>query len=730
MSLDKVLSRIVQELSRHDKAVEENKRLIISAPFLAGRASRPTIVSGAITVTRPHVLVIPESGTADDLDTINNFADGKFVMIALADASDTITVRDHAVSGGNIDLHGASWVLDNVNASIFLYYVESTGFWHLAGIPKLDDLRNVDTESASTDDLIHRTVAGNWESVAPGDVIGTVPGPHALTHKHGGTDEVSTSTPTADAIVKALGTGKISNSWLDATLASIASLGTASDRIAYTTGVDVWAETPLTAFVRTILDDADQAAVQVTLALVPGVNIQAFHANLAALSGLTGAADRGFYFTGAGTMALYTLSAYGRTLAALADAAALRTSAGLVAGGAGDIWVEKAGDTMSGPLNMGAQLITNLATPVSAGDAASKAYVDAVAEGLDIKNSVRVASTANVTLNGTQTVDGVSISSGRVLVKNQSTASQNGIYDANSGGAWTRAGDANISADVTSGMFTFVTEGGQGNTGWALTTDDPIVLGTTALTFSQFSGPTNIAAAIDNASETTTPADANKLALVVAGVLTWVSWANIKATLKTYFDTLYALVGHTHASSIVAEIDATEQVTLEATNHIPLTDTNVLKWMSPATLFAYLGITIEADGSHRFGTSYRRWNLQPASIANGSVGHVTITTATINTGYTIRIIALFTASASVNRRSSFEGTVTWTVLTSLANNATIRAQDIAVESNSVTIAGPTGVAAGFEFSITPSGGSVNANAVLVEIVGPSVQDITLAYTIT
>jgi len=150
-------------------------------------------------------------------------------------------------------------------------------------------------------------------------------------------------------------------------------------------------------------------------------------------------------------------------------------------------------DQMAAPtasVSLNSQKITNLADPTGAQDAATKAYVDATKQGLDVKDSVRAATTSNITLSGTQTVDGVSLLAGdRVLVKNQTSASQNGIYDVVSGGSWTRSADANADAEVTSGMFVFVEEGtSNADSGWVLTTDGSITLGTTSLAFTQFSG--------------------------------------------------------------------------------------------------------------------------------------------------------------------------------------------------------------------------------------------------
>jgi hypothetical protein len=132
--------------------------------------------------------------------------------------------------------------------------------------------------------------------------------------------------------------------------------------------------------------------------------------------------------------------------------------------------------------------ITNLANPVSDQDAATKYYVDSVAQGLDVKASVIAATTGNITLSGAQTIDGISIVAGdRVLVKNQSAPAENGIYVAASG-AWTRAPDADTWDELRS-AFTFVEQGSTlADTGWVCTVNAGGTLGTTAVTWSQFSG--------------------------------------------------------------------------------------------------------------------------------------------------------------------------------------------------------------------------------------------------
>lgn len=119
-----------------------------------------------------------------------------------------------------------------------------------------------------------------------------------------------------------------------------------------------------------------------------------------------------------------------------------------------------------------------------------KDYTDALKQGLDPKDSVRASTNGtNITLSGTQTIDSVALNVGdRVLVKDQTTVSQNGIYVV-AAIAWARSTDADTSAKVSPGLHLFIEEGATlANAEFVLTTPNPIVLGTTGLTFTQLTG--------------------------------------------------------------------------------------------------------------------------------------------------------------------------------------------------------------------------------------------------
>lgn len=145
-------------------------------------------------------------------------------------------------------------------------------------------------------------------------------------------------------------------------------------------------------------------------------------------------------------------------------------------------------------LNANGQKITGLIDGTAATDAATKGQLDAVSQGVDWKASVRAATTANGTLatafvNG-QVIDGVTLATNdRILIKDQSAGAENGIYTVNGAGAPTRATDADVSAEVNGGLAAFVEEGTvNADTGWVLTNNGAITLGSTALVFSQFTG--------------------------------------------------------------------------------------------------------------------------------------------------------------------------------------------------------------------------------------------------
>ena len=169
----------------------------------------------------------------------------------------------------------------------------------------------------------------------------------------------------------------------------------------------------------------------------------------------------------------------------------------------------------SGVVDVNSSRITNLTDPTQDQDAATKSYVDNVVNGLDVKESVQVATTANLastynngagtltaSSNGALSIDGVTVSTNdRVLVKNQTDTKQNGIYvvtatgDGSNPFVLTRAGDADAASEITGGTFTFVEQGtANSENGFVFTHDGTPTLGTTAITVTQFSGAGQITA--------------------------------------------------------------------------------------------------------------------------------------------------------------------------------------------------------------------------------------------
>lgn len=291
----------------------------------------------------------------------------------------------------------------------------------------------------------------------------------------------------------------------------------------------------------------------------------------------------------------------------------------------------------TGTVDVNEKRITSLATPTDANDAATKGYVDAVATGLDVKESVKATTTANISLSGAQTIDGVALSTGdRVLVKDQTNATQNGVYVVSSSGAWSRATDFNgvgLGGAVSGGAFTFVEEGTlYGDTGWVLTNDGPATIGTTELAFTQFSGAGSIipGAALDKTGD--------QLDVVVAangGIEISADALQLKSSV--------AGNGLTYTSGVINAVGTTNRITVSA-DAIDIST-------------AYIGqTTITTLGTITTGT----WNGTTLGTQYGGTGVTSLTSNGILYGNGTGAIQVTAAGTDGYFLHSDNGTPAWT----------------------------------------------------------------------
>jgi len=278
-------------------------------------------------------------------------------------------------------------------------------------------------------------------------------------------------------------------------------------------------------------------------------------------------------------------------------------------------------------------------TPANSTDIANKYYVDTVAQGLGPKAACQVATTANITLSGLQTIDGYTTLAGdRVLVKNQTTSSQNGIYIA-SASAWARSSDMNVWSEF-SGAYTVLLNGGQANTGWVCTASSSGTLGTTAVPWVQFSGNG-----------------------------TYYNGTGLSLTGNTFSITNTGVTAATYGSasqSVTLAVNAQGQITSASQQNIAIAASQITSGTISTSLISgsYTGIT--GVGTITVGT----WNGTTIAPANGGTGATTLT------GY-----------VKGNGTSAFTATTTIpnTDITGLGTMSTQNANSVSITGGSATL---------------------------------------------
>ena len=279
--------------------------------------------------------------------------------------------------------------------------------------------------------------------------------------------------------------------------------------------------------------------------------------------------------------------------------------------------------------------------PSAAIDIANKAYVDAVAQGLAPKQACKVATTADITLSGLQTLDTTytTVAGDRVLVKNQLNSAQNGIYIASSG-AWTRSADMNVWSEVP-GAYTVILNGAtNGSTSWVTTAADTGTIGVTAMPWVQFSGISTYTAG------TGLTLLANQFSITNTGV-----------TAATYGSA---------SKTLTLAVNAQGQITNASASDIAIAATQITSGTIDTARLSgsYTGIT--GVGTLTAGT----WNASTIDVSHGGTGATSLTGYVKGTG-----TSALTASSTIPN----------TDITGLGTMSTQDATNVAITGGSVAV---------------------------------------------